>query len=437
MISKKILLLLIITICLDATLGVFLYSQGINKFAIVTLIPVVILSWCLGVVNIKNISLSWIDVVLLSLLLLSTLRGIYGILIEERLTNLGYILFDLIAPLVFILICNSKNIAGLICVKVLKNTASILAAASVSGALIFYFLGASVYQGITLPVNIPFCVSTAYIFTKFKWEGPKMIKYSSLLFLMLACTYVSGKRSYILSEVLLLISCTSVNIIDYWKIRQMEKNVKIKTLTIVGTVALLILVSIAIIYSSNVETKFTITFDNLVNFYESIQTNYDGQVASLLTAGRSDEINSLAPLFTQDSLSIFLGFGPGFTYNYQNEFSSIVEINYRNIHLSILNLTTKYGIVFSMLFYYKYLLMPAIQFFSALKNLRRLRCSTNTTDSMYKQANLNDQYFLVMSASFYVFISLFQSLFAFTLFVDPLLPIAIAMSRKYYFIYKP
>jgi hypothetical protein len=124
------------------------------------------------------------------------------------------------------------------------------------------------------------------------------------------------------------------------------------------------------------------------------------QIIDKLTGGRYSEITSSISSF--GIFDFLFGKGPGYTYKISIDFSDLDSNNYSNVHFTPINLISKYGIIFTLLFFI-YIVSPLFYF-----------DKSNTIELVF-----------TMLLSMY----LVEMMFAFNIFVEPLIPFCIGYLR--------
>ncbi len=249
---------------------------------------------------------------------------------------------------------------------------------SVSQIIIFLILNrtGAAYAGITPPVSMVFAYAVA--------TGATGLLVASSLTALL-----SGKRSIVLSFVTIYFLYAA-------------KNFRTARLFAV-LFATAGIVSLGVYFSWPIFDKISLSFEVFRLLSEDGFSGFAGQYSdgvaalSLSTAGRYDEWAALTAELNRISLAF--GLGAGFTYDYVlvdgREFSG-----YSNAHFSPLSLTYKFGLIFCVVFY-----------FYVLRHCFR----TPARDAVL------ERWWRILTLVFIV-----QSLFAFNLFVEGMLPVAVA-----------
>ena len=169
--------------------------------------------------------------------------------------------------------------------------------------------------------------------------------------------------------------------------------------------------SVILTISLSIFFIFTFIFDNADNSkilgkyittYENLMKNdLDNKFLDIATAGRYGEI--IGVLEQINSINFFIGSGVGFTYNYVKISGDLIEYH-NNVHFTPLGLISKYGFIFFFLIY-----------IYMIKNLIKI-----------KSYNLIYVFF-----SLYIIGLIIELFFAYHIFIDPFLAIAIGFLESY------
>ena len=195
---------------------------------------------------------------------------------------------------------------------------------------------------------------------------------------------ISGKRALLLSSIFLIIF-SQVKIV---------KKIPYKFLIIITVFSF----SFYSYFSADLDEylslgKYIWTYDKLVE--SEFDFNLDNELINLASAGRLGEIN--AAVNKMNFFDFIIGKGVGYKYDYIDLYGEIVQ-NYNNLHFTPIGLILKYGFLyFIFLFYY------------ILKNLK----------------NIANYGYLNIFFGLYLIALLVDMMFAFSIFIDPFLPIAL------------
>ncbi|WP_300538235.1 hypothetical protein [Sphingosinicella sp.] len=234
------------------------------------------------------------------------------------------------------------------------------------------------YTGIAVPATLPMADALAR---------------SSITLGLLMTTLVlaSGKRAILLS----VFAAVAISIV----------NARRRFLAIGGaTFVALLLVALAPMFEGTI-SKFEATI-SAVEDLEDLATRgpmaiFDDEIRAslyLVSAGRSEEFYSI--ILAMEPVNYLVGLGAGFTYEYAHT-EGVVQ-GYANSHFSPLSLTYKFGLTFCIAFY--------------LYAFRHVFSLIRTSEPVSRLIG----FALLMLAV--------QSMFAFNLFAEPLLPVLTAMA---------
>jgi hypothetical protein len=205
-------------------------------------------------------------------------------------------------------------------------------------------------------------------------------------FLSFLLIIASGKRALLLSSVLIFFLFQVY----------IKKNGKIFLYSFLFIIILGFFISFLNLDDENGSAleKYKYTYDLIVDNIDKIQV--DSDVFNRITAGRASEV--VGVLDVMNSSDYLLGRGIGFTYTYYSQTENEDITGYANLHFTPLSLISKYGLIFTLILY-------AFIF----KSLHRF--------------NSNSKYILFFTL--FVIGSLIDMLFAYSIFVDPLIPLSI------------
>ena len=401
-----LLLSLSIIIFLNSTLAIIFYN--FNLLGAIGIFPK-LYTLNFGLIAFFSIksafnNLKIIDVISLSLIFYSLLIGLLRFtLIVNESYKFDYIIYDFIAPLFFYIIFLSSRYSDIfasylkkiIPFLILSSTFTILSSKVIS---IFSYAR----QGYVLPLNLPFSFSLSQLLIRKNFD--KNFIFNILLILLIALfTFISGKRSVLLSFLLLLLFTILLKSFRNFNFSFLLKKTSIFLFIFIVIFFITLIFGFNQIFE-NSKTKFLIDFlmENQVDFTDQTQIK-------LITSGRSSEILSIIPNF-KNIYDWLFGLGSGFYYQLDtlSEDYGIIDFK-RNIHFSPLSLTYKYGLIFTIVFYLR-ILNLIFQFYKYSKNIM-------------KSSEIIFNYSLIM----YVLLTLMQSFFSFNLFVIPLLPITLSV----------
>jgi hypothetical protein len=236
-----------------------------------------------------------------------------------------------------------------------------------------------IYAGFTPPVEFPF---SFYLING-------NIFYGIITFIVIV---LSGKRSYLLASlVVLIIYFLSFN-----------KRSRLPFIIVSGFLIVLLFISIPFFlnYENGAIGKYAFT----INTFRELEIDFNDEKflesVDLISGGRLAEItNSVKNFSFWDNL---FGRGPGFTYSYENSNPELTSESYSNVHFTPINLFTKYGLVFSILFL-SYLVKATF-----ISSENKLHIFFQLTLIMY----------------------LIEMLFSYNIFVEPLIPFCLAFLKS-------
>ena len=205
------------------------------------------------------------------------------------------------------------------------------------------------------------------------------------IILVFLIVLMSGKRALLLSSIIIII---------YSQIKIIKK-IPLK------------FIIISSVFSFSIYSYFVIDFDNYLSIGKYIWTydklvesgfdfTLDNQLINIASAGRLGEINAVAS--KMNFVDFIIGKGVGFKYQYERLDGELMS-NYNNIHFTPFGLITKYGLIFFIFLSY--------YIFRNLKNI-----------SKYGYLNVFFGLYLIGL--------LIDMIFAYSIFIDTFLPIAIA-----------
>ena len=332
--------------------------------------------------NWRRLRADRVEMLLASWLLIAALVGMAKIVLGDPDFDLGRVLRDTTPPLLFIAkywlfrrFFRDRQIPyGTIMWPLL-----LVSCASVAG---FYALGGAsdAYVGLTPPINPAVA-------------GAVVQSSATLCIAALLVIYFSGKRSFLLSAGVYLMWVAL-------RFKSMKQAVKVGFLLRMGAVVAAAVVAGLLLQGAIVE-KFQLTVEGLQELASVASTvDLEGEDVTramyVVTAGRSAEVAAILDKMTP--LTWLLGQGAGLTYQYTTIEGSVVE-DYANSHFSPLSLAYKYGIPYALMFY------------AWLAGGLRVSRRDSRTVLFWRGVLL---------------LTLVQSLFAFNLFVEFLLPVALA-----------
>lgn len=212
---------------------------------------------------------------------------------------------------------------------------------SVANIVVFYALGGEndMYVGLTPPVNPILAGALAYS--------------SATLFLVgLVVIYYSGKRSYLVSALVYLVSLVVAS--------KKLKSVVSRALLIRISTGLLVGIAVGVLMHGAIVEKLTTTASGAVESEDGVSavtaitsSGLDSddleKILYLATAGRSAE--AMGIIDGMNFMDWLVGHGAGFTYSMELLDGSVRE-NYANAHFSPLGLTYKYGAPFALFLYF-------------------------------------------------------------------------------------
>lgn len=362
-----------------SVLGTFLDIRNVTTYFI-------LIAWLLGdavfiIINIKHLRFKRVEIIILILLLMSVIVGLFNYYdqFDRRVVT------DFTNPLFFMLKAillrqgfkNSEKFEDYFNVTFFKKIVTYTFVSGIVTVIMYYVLNKikPMYAGLT-PMSHP-----AFILGLVK---------GNLVYLLgsLAVIILSGKRALLISSIVILV------------VYRFKVNGKI--ISNVFLLSFAILLGVVIFnYGSNTESiaaldKYKWTYETIRDSEIKFSLEDESGILDLITAGRMGEVRGA--LIEMHPFDFVFGKGVGFTYTYKS-FSIEDNIeNYSNLHFSPLGLITKYGVPF--------FLMLLVYFFYCLKGFK------------------NNGVFGVFFGLYLIGVCV-DMLFAYVIFVDPLLPIAL------------
>jgi hypothetical protein len=340
--------------------------------------------------NIGRIELKWAEVYFSSWIILASLLGLAHLLTGSDQFNFWRILKDTIPALFFfmkIAICRSYLEKWEFPIKKLVFWSLFLSLANIA---IFYGLNGPdfMYVGLTPPINQVVAGSVFYSST-------------GLFIVSIIVIYFSGKRSYLIAVGIVIILLYIMRLQN----KQLISNKFINYLLTATIFAILL----SLVYQGAIVDKLLISLNSLSIIYDAAigvaqSSSHNENISELetynalyvATAGRWAEVHEI--IKSMSLLDWIFGHGAGFTYQLELLDGTVLE-SYANSHFSPLSLSYKYGVIFAILFY---IWIAKKTFFCPDLDSRKL--------------------FWVLI----IVLLLIQSCFAFNLFVEFLLPVALA-----------
>lgn len=317
------------------------------------------------------------EIILCFLIFISVIVGVLNNELSRR------ILTDFTGPIFFILkivIFRSyfkSNMSEEYLASFMKKLAKYLIVSGLFSLVLFFALSRlkPMYSGIT-PITHPYLTLGLMNGSLFK----QVLAFSVAL--------LSGKRALLISSIIIIL-CFKFLI---------QKKVKAIVLFSFGSFLIVIIgLNLGIdLNSISAIEKYKWTYETFKSSKVELTLKDDDGIMGLLTAGRSSEVASA--LSTMETEDYFLGKGVGFTYTLASESLEESVTGYSNVHFTPLSLITKYGVIFTFLFIF--------YIFNSLKGFK------------YNGA-------LAIFFGLYVIGVLVDMLFAYVIFVDPILPLAL------------
>lgn len=355
-----------------AVIGTFLDIRDFSTYLI--LMPMTLFDLIFLGSNFKKLKFYKIEILLIFLLFFSVIIGFVNTLSFTRRH-----ISDLTNPLFFILKIVIFRVYIFESIPFLKKFIPLLAKqlfyVGFASILLFYILSfyKFMYAGIT-PIIHPFFIDGMT-------KGNVLSQVASILIILL-----SGKRA-------LLISSSIIFILYHVLIR---KKGRVILYIFAAFFSLSFLISYLGLSGDGISAfeKYKWTYELYMDNKDDL--NYDSEILNTLTAGRLAEIQGATKLMSP--CDYIIGKGIGFTYTFFSQSINEDMTEYANLHFSPLSLITKYGFIFYFVFMF--------YIFSSLSKF-----STNG--------------YLSILFGLYVIATLIDMLFAFTIFVDPLIPISL------------
>ena len=382
---EKYLILIIIYGVIDFVIGGFAVFFDIRTPFILTMLSIrLLLDFLLIVFNFTKIKLSKLEILLIGLLFITLFLGILNFPIGRRHFT------DFINPLMFILKISIfrqfLSFQSNIWIKtyIFKFARILFWVGMINVAALYiinYFM--PIYLGAT-PIAYPFLIKAML---------GSNIKYSSIAIIGVI---LAGKRAILLGVIVILVT--------YYVI--IKK--KIKSI-FYFLIAIFFLSSIYIIFQDNVEETQAINkYKNSFNAISSYDFEYDDlDLLNTISGGRISEIQGAFQDFDSPFEYAF-GQGVGFVFRWYLSDNIIIQDNHSNVHFSPAGIISKYGLLFFISLYF-YIFLAMIK--------SRLG---------WKKSN-----YLHIFMFLYVIGVLVDSLFAYTLFIDIFLPIALGYLTIY------
>lgn len=331
-------------------------------------------------IYLKKVSFTKLELILIFLILLSIPIGlIHANTYDRRL------LTDLINPLFFILKCsifrklfsddNNQTLLDTFVAQFIKASFYL----AVCSIIIYYILTRfrPMYAGIT-PITHPFFISSLL-------KGNLIGQLASIVVVLF-----SGKRA-------LLISSIVIFLIYRVYIQKKVKGIILLVFVFFG-------VGLTAIWVSNNTTsiaainKYKWTYEKFSESDIELSLDDETGVIDLLTGGRLAEVQGA--LKVMEPVDYWFGRGIGFTYTFSSPIYDKEVKGYSNLHFTPLSIITKYGCVF-FVFFLSYI--------------------------FYNMRGFRKKGFLGIFFGLYLIGLLIDMLFAYVIFVDPIIPIAIGI----------
>ncbi len=353
-------------------IGTFLDIRDLSTYMI--LLPMTFLDFIFLSSNYTKLKFNKIEILLIVLVLCSVIIGLLNTLSLTRrhisdLTNPLFLILKIVIFRSYIF----ESIPFL--KKFIPLLAKQLFYVGFGSILLFFVLSfyKSMYAGITPTVH-PFFIDGMT-------KGNGLSQVASILIILL-----SGKRALLISS--------SVIFILYQIL--IKKKGKIILYIFVAFFSLSFLISYLGLNVEGISAfeKYKWTYELYMDNKDDL--NYDSEILNTLTAGRLAEIQGATKVMSP--LDYIIGKGVGFTYTYFSQSLNEDMTEYANLHFSPLGIITKYGFVFYFVFMF--------YIFSSLTKF-----STNG--------------YLSILFGLYIIATLIDMLFAYTIFVDPIIPIAL------------
>jgi hypothetical protein len=378
---KNYLNLIIVYGVLDFTLGIFSVFLGERTIFISVMLSLrLFLDILLILFNLKNLRFKSIEIFLISILFLNLILGLFYFPLGRRhftdfVNPLMFILKIISFRIYFLTMYNYRNFNNYI-----SKFSKIMFWAGIIGVIELYILISIMpaYLGAT-PIIYPYLI-----------KGLLEMDFSTILFSIIA-VFFAGKRA-------MLIGVIVVIFVYYGLIRK-----KLKSIILFFILFFSLLSSLYISYKEKIEenpavSKYKYTIDELSsdNF---AYNNLD--LINIVSGGRISEIEGAFKYF-DTPFDFAFGQGAGFTYRWYQVDGLDFEDYHSNVHFTPAGIVSKYGFFF-FLFLFIYI----------FDTLRKTRISVKRYD------------FLSIFFYLYVIGALIDSFFAYTLFIEILLPIAL------------
>jgi hypothetical protein len=325
----------------------------------------------------KSIKLTKLELILIFIILISIPIGLINIKnFDRRLVT------DLTNPLFFVLKCSifrrifTSDSIKLYLPDYIQKLIKISFLFGVLTIALFYFLVRikPMYAGMT-PIVHPYFIKSLL---NGSWIGQ---------FLSIIIALLSGKRALLLSTLVIFI---------VFKVYVKRHVFKIFSYALVFVGIILGALWINIQSPIAAVDKYVWSFEQIKDIEVDISLKDETGILNLVSGGRIGEIQGA--LKEMNTFDFLFGKGIGFTYTvYSNSLETDI-VGYSNLHFSPLSIITKYGTVF--------LLMFLIYVFYNLYGFR-------------------DKGFIAILFGLYLVGYLTDMLFAYIIFVDPLIPIAL------------
>jgi hypothetical protein len=342
--------------------------------------------------NIKKIQFNYLQMYLVSWVALGFIVGIFNVLLGDPAFVFDRVIKDTVPPILFVMkFCIAKKLFD---IKEFEYKSFVFFALVISflNVFIFYSLGGAdnLYVGLTPPTNPVLAGAAAYSSVSLFAVGLILIVYS-------------GKRAHIVAAIFFIVSLFVMVVRSRSLVRRKVLLRMLASVVACVVIGLNFQGGVAMIDKFNnsiTGSTDSSTGQSIVSLLadKSLDLDDEGVRTALFiaTAGRSAEVLGVIDVMTP--LSWIIGKGAGFTYSSSDVDNNIKE-RYSNVHFSPLGLAYKYGILFAIIFYWW-----------LVRSILR--------------AKNNSAYFIYWKGI--SILLLVQSLFAFNLFVEFLLPLALA-----------
>jgi len=354
-------------------LGVLGTFYGVRDFTTyLVLVPLTLLDFFFIITNYKDIAVRRLEVYLLVSILLSLFIGIgYSESFSRRHFS------DFFNPFLFIL--KVAVLRSLIpktrmdYMHLFGKLSSQLFLSGVISIFLFYFLSSyrNMYIGLT-PTTHPFFILSLL-------KGNTIGQILSLILIVF-----SGKRALLISSMIIYLICQIIIL------RKIKVIIKLATVILFLTG----LFEVFNVISFSAFEKYKWTYDLFIENKDNL--SIDNEFVDIITAGRKSEFEGAIKSFKP--VDYIFGKGVGFTYSYFSMSENETYEGYGNLHFTPLSLITKYGSIFYVgLVFYMFIYLSKF--------------------------NLKNKFLLAWSL--YIVASFVDMFFAFTIFVDPLIPIGL------------